>query len=54
MPGEYLVGLLSKAYLRKEPGARIVHDPRVIWNTLDVVKNAGGRPIQVKDGSRLY
>ena len=50
VPGEYVVGLLSQAYLRKEPGARIVHDPRVIWNTLDAVKNAGGTPIAVKTG----
>ena len=50
VPGEYLVGLLSKAYLRKEPGAKIVHDPRVIWNTLDAVNNAGGRPLMVKTG----
>ena len=50
VPGEYVVGLLSKAYLRKEPGTRIVHDPRVIWNTLDAVKNGGGTPIEVKTG----
>ena len=50
VPGEYVVGLLSKAYLRKEPDAKIVHDPRVIWNTLDAVKNAGGTPIEAKTG----
>lgn len=50
VPGEYVVGLLCKEYLRKEPSAKIVHDPRVIWNTLDAVKNAGGTPIEVKTG----
>ena len=35
--GEYVVGLLADAFLRKEPGATIIHDPRVIWNTQDIV-----------------
>lgn len=48
--GEYIVGLLAEAFLAKEPGARIVHDPRVIWNTRDVVSRAGGQAVQSRTG----
>ena len=48
--GEYLVGLLSDVFLAKEPGATIIHDPRVVWNTLDVVERAGGKAIQSRTG----
>ena len=48
--GEYLVGLLAEAFLAKEPGAKIVHDPRVVWNTLDVVAAAGGEAVQSRTG----
>ena len=50
VPGEYVVGLLAEAFLAKEPGGKVVHDPRVIWNTLDVVFRAGGTAIQSKTG----
>ena len=36
--GYYIVGLLAESILRKNPGANIIHDPRVIWNTLDIVE----------------
>ena len=48
--GYYLVGLLAKTLLAKHPGAKIIHDPRLTWNTLEEVKNAGGIPIQSKTG----
>lgn len=48
--GEYVVGLLAEAFLAKEPGATIVHDPRVIWNTQDVVARAGGRAVMAPTG----
>lgn len=48
--GEYLVGLLAEVFLAKEPGAVIVHDPRVIWNTQDVVAKAGGRTVAAPTG----
>ncbi len=48
--GYYLVGLLARAALRREPGGRIVHDPRLVWNTIDVVRDAGGVPLQNKTG----
>ena len=50
VPGEYVIGLLAAAYLAKEPGAKIVHDPRVIWNTIETVKSAGGAPLVSKTG----
>jgi phosphomannomutase len=50
IPGEYIVGLLAAAFLAKEPGATIVHDPRVIWNTQDVVAAAGGRAVKARTG----
>ena len=48
--GYYLVGLLAEAFLRTEPGARIVHDPRLTWNTLDIVRSKGGVPVLCKSG----
>jgi phosphomannomutase len=48
--GYYLVGLLAASFLEKEPGARIVHDPRLTWNTLDIVQRAGGTPVLCKSG----
>jgi phosphomannomutase len=50
VPGEYVVGLLATIFLEKEAGAKIVHDPRVIWNTQDVVTQKGGASIQSKTG----
>lgn len=50
IPGEYIVGLLAEVFLAKEPGAIIVHDPRVIWNTQDVVARAGGQAVQARTG----
>ena len=50
VPGEYVVGLLAGAFLARERGGKIVHDPRVIWNTQDVVAGAGGVAIQSKTG----
>src|SRR5579863_3663392 len=48
--GYYLVGLLADVFLRQERGARIVHDPRLTWNTLDIVRRAGGTPVLCKSG----
>ena len=50
VPGEYVVGLLASIFLEKEAGAKIVHDPRVIWNTQDVVSRKGGVAVQSKTG----
>ena len=48
--GYYVVGLLAKAFLKKFPGEKIIHDPRLIWNTRDIVHRAGGQAIQSKTG----
>ncbi len=48
--GEYVVGLLAAAFLEKEPGAGIVHDPRVVWNIQDIVQSGGGTAIQSRTG----
>ena len=48
--GYYLVGLLAEAFLKHEPGARIVHDPRLTWNTIDIVHRHGGEPVLCKSG----
>ncbi|TDU23218.1 phosphomannomutase [Panacagrimonas perspica] len=54
--GYYVVGLLAEALLAahvRRPGEgrpRVIHDPRLIWNTIDVVLKAGGQPVQSKTG----
>ncbi|HUR42351.1 MAG TPA: phosphomannomutase [Verrucomicrobiae bacterium] len=48
--GYYIVGLLAEALLKKTPGAKIIHDPRLTWNTIDVVKANGGTPVMSKTG----
>ena len=48
--GYYLVGLLAEAFLKGEPGGRIVHDPRLTWNTIDIVRRCGGEPVLCKSG----
>lgn len=48
--GEYIVGLLAEAFLSKVPGATIIHDPRIIWNTQDIVVKSGGRAVQSQTG----
>lgn len=48
--GYYIVGLLAEAFLEKHPGAKIIHDPRLSWNTVDVVGRAGGTPVMSKTG----
>ncbi len=48
--GYYIVGLLASAMLTKHPQSKIIHDPRLTWNTIDIVKRAGGIPVQSKTG----
>ena len=48
--GYYIVGLLAKAFLQKAPGSKIVHDPRLTWNTIDIAQTYGGEPLQSKTG----
>ncbi|MFF6009167.1 phosphomannomutase CpsG [Rahnella sp. R3(2024)] len=48
--GYYIVGLLAAAFLEKNPGSKIIHDPRLSWNTIDIVTKGGGTPIMSKTG----
>ena len=48
--GYYIVGLLAEAFLLKNPGEAIVHDPRLTWNTIAIVEKLGGKAIQSKTG----
>ncbi len=48
--GYYIVGMLAESIIAKNPGARIVHDPRMTWNTLDIVEQAGGTAVSSKSG----
>ena len=48
--GYYIVGLLAGYFLEKCPGAGIVYDPRLIWNTIEIVQSRGGNAIKSKTG----
>lgn len=48
--GYYIVGFLAKALLAKNPGAKIVYDPRLVWNTIEIVEQYGGEAIKCKSG----
>ena len=48
--GYYIVGLLAETFLAQSPGERIVHDPRLTWNTLDIVSRFRGKAVQSKSG----
>ena len=48
--GYYVVGLLAEAFLQQSGPAKIVHDPRLTWNTVDIVESAGGEAVQSKTG----
>ena len=50
VPSEYVVGLLASIFLDRDSGAKIVHDPRVVWNTQDIVAEKGGIAVQSKTG----
>ena len=46
----YLIGLLAQALLARHPGGMIIHDPRLTWNTIEMVRAAGGVPVMSKTG----
>ncbi len=48
--GYYIVGLLAESLLQSHRGANVIHDPRLTWNTLDIVEAAGGNAVQSKSG----
>ncbi len=51
--GYYMVGLLAQEMLQRQPGGTILHDPRLIWNTRELVAEAGGRAVQTRTGHAL-
>jgi len=48
--GYYIVGLLAEAFLQKNQGAKIIFDPRVYWNTVDIVEANQGQAVMSKTG----
>lgn len=48
--GYYIVGLLAEAFLAQQPGAKIIYDPRLVWNTREIVSSCGGEAIQSVSG----
>ncbi|NKB33534.1 MAG: phosphomannomutase [Pseudomonadales bacterium] len=48
--GYYIVGLLAQSFLSNNPGAKVVHDPRLTWNTIEIAKEKGGQAICCKTG----
>lgn len=48
--GYYIVGLLADAFLLKHPGSKVIHDPRLVWNTIEIVEARQGVAVQSKTG----
>ena len=48
--GYYIVGLLAEAFLKKDANNKVVHDPRLVWNTIDIAQSLGGQAVQSKTG----
>lgn len=48
--GYYIVGLLAEAFLSKTPGAKVIHDPRLLWNTHEIAERCGGQAVMSKTG----
>jgi phosphomannomutase len=48
--GYYVVGLLAETFLLNSPGEKVVHDPRLTWNTVDIVQAHSGEAVQSKTG----
>lgn len=49
----YVVGFLAEAFLAKNKGERIVHDPRLFWNTQEIVERCGGVPVLSRSGHSI-
>ena len=54
VPSEYIVGLLAEIFLKKEVNARIVHDPRIVWNTQDIISSNNGISVVSKTGHNFF
>lgn len=50
LEGYYLVGLLAQLRLQQHPGAKIIYDPRLTWNTIDLVGKSRGEAVVSRTG----
>lgn len=48
--GYYVVGLLAQTFLQNSGPNKIIHDPRLTWNTIEIAEGLGGQAIQCKTG----
>lgn len=48
--GYYMVGFLAQAFIKKNPGAKVIYDPRLIWNTIEIADELGGEAVMCKSG----
>jgi len=48
--GYYIVGLLAQSILADGGREGIVYDPRLYWNTLDIISSLDGRAVMCKSG----
>lgn len=48
--GYYIVGLLAQTFLQKTQGGKVIHDPRLTWNTIEIADSLAGEAIQCKTG----
>ena len=48
--GYYMVGFLAQAFLKKNKGAKIIYDPRLVWNTIEICDELGGEAVMCKSG----
>ncbi len=48
--GYYMVGFLAQAFLKKNSGAKVIYDPRLIWNTIEIADELGGEAVMCKSG----
>ncbi|BDX07715.1 phosphomannomutase CpsG [Planctobacterium marinum] len=51
--GYYIVGLLAQSFLADNPGQKVVHDPRVFWNTAHIVERCHGEVVKSQTGHAL-
>lgn len=51
--GYYIVGLLAQELLQANPGSKIIHDPRLLWSTREIVQESGGEPVICQTGHAL-
>lgn len=49
----YMVGFLAQAFLKKHGSECIVHDPRCVWNTIELTNAYGGTAVICQGGHAL-